>query len=98
MTTPVRGCNKPDGSSLQYDLSEVRNVTNNASAKSGFEAKILIDVMNANLVIIHQITEQQVVKNVQLVFIMKNMQQAAALRVHLELIQVWKDQPLFQIA
>ena len=46
MTTPVRGCNKPDGSSLQYDLSEVRNVTNNASAKSGFEAKILIDVMN----------------------------------------------------
>lgn len=46
MTTPVRGCNKPDGSSLQYDLSDVRNVTNNASAKSGFEAKILIDVMN----------------------------------------------------
>ena len=46
MTTPVRGCNKPDGSSLQYDLSKVKNVTNNASAKSGFEAKILIDVMN----------------------------------------------------
>jgi hypothetical protein len=46
MTTPVRDCNKPDGSSLQYDISSVRNVTNNASAKSGFEAKILIDVMN----------------------------------------------------
>ena len=46
MTTPVRGCNKPDGSSLQYDLSSVRNVTTNASTKSGFEAKILIDVMN----------------------------------------------------
>ena len=46
MTTPVRGCNKPDGSSLQYDISSVRNVTTNASTKSGFEAKILIDVMN----------------------------------------------------
>jgi hypothetical protein len=46
MTTPVRGCNKPDGSSLQYDLSEVRNVTTNASTKGAFEAKILIDVMN----------------------------------------------------
>ena len=46
MTTPVRGCNKPDGSSLQYDLSTVRNVTTNASTKGAFEAKILIDVMN----------------------------------------------------
>jgi hypothetical protein len=46
MTTPVRGCNKPDGSSLQYDLSAVRNVTTNASTKGAFEAKILIDVMN----------------------------------------------------
>ena len=46
MTTPVVGCNKPDGSSLQYNLSEVRNVTENASTKGAFEAKILIDVMN----------------------------------------------------
>lgn len=46
MTTPVVGCNKPDGSSLQYDLSAVRNVTTNASTKGAFEAKILIDVMN----------------------------------------------------
>lgn len=46
MTTPVRGCNKPDGSSLHYDLSAVRNVTTNASTKGAFEAKILIDVMN----------------------------------------------------
>ena len=46
MTTPVVGCNKPSGSSLQYDLSKVRNVTENASTKGAFEAKILIDVMN----------------------------------------------------
>lgn len=38
---------KPDGSSLEYpDLTSVTNVTANRATSSGFESKVLIDVMN----------------------------------------------------
>lgn len=43
----VRCPKKPDGSSLEYpDLSSITNVTANRSTSSGFETKVLIDVMN----------------------------------------------------
>jgi hypothetical protein len=43
----VRCPKKPDGSSLEYpDLSIITNVTANRSTSSGFETKVLIDVMN----------------------------------------------------
>jgi hypothetical protein len=43
----VRCPKKPDGSSLEYpDLTSITNVTANRSTSSGFETKVLIDVMN----------------------------------------------------
>lgn len=43
----VRCPKRPDGSSLEYpDLGSITNVTANKSVNSGFESKVLIDVMN----------------------------------------------------
>jgi predicted transcriptional regulator len=43
----VRCPKQPDGSSLEYpDLGSITNVTANKTTSSGFESKVLIDVMN----------------------------------------------------
>ena len=43
----VRCPKKPDGSSLEYpDLGNITNVTANRTTSSGFESKVLIDVIN----------------------------------------------------
>ena len=48
MSSPVNSsrCNQPTGTSLEYDLTGIRNVTNTITKKTGFEGKVLIDVMN----------------------------------------------------